>query len=339
MRSPSAAAIGPSTEDDGRPPVLDLGQVRIRDPRPLGQLPPLDAQIGADHLGTLTITEVSDAGSVPYLQAVNKGPWPVLIFDGEELVGAKQNRIANATILVGVGKTVLPVSCVEQGRWSHRTRASHGGTYTSHPRLRQAKERQVRERATAEARRCGADVTSGSASEEAQYLRAQRFGADQGSVWDEVERTACALGSSSPTMAMADTYEAGKGDLERIVQAFELDTSATSGDTVGALVFLGGEFICLDLLHPAKRFARLYPKLLRGYALEALLHEARVAKDFDPEASALRLFAEIIEAGVEEQAAADLGYDLRLETKRVSGSGLVWQEELIQLSIFPKVAA
>ena len=35
--------------------------------------------------GTLTITEVSEAGSVPYLQAVNKGPWPVLIFDGEEL--------------------------------------------------------------------------------------------------------------------------------------------------------------------------------------------------------------------------------------------------------------
>ncbi len=65
------------------------------------------------------MTEVSDAGSVPYLQAVNMGPWPVLIFDGEELVGAKQNRIVNTTILVGVGKAVLPVSC-ENGRWSRR---------------------------------------------------------------------------------------------------------------------------------------------------------------------------------------------------------------------------
>jgi hypothetical protein len=37
---------------------------------------------------------------VPKLQAVNKGPWPVFIFDGEELVCAKQNRIASATILV-----------------------------------------------------------------------------------------------------------------------------------------------------------------------------------------------------------------------------------------------
>ena len=64
-----------------------------------------------------------------------------------------------------------------------------------------------------------------------------------------------------------------------------------------------------------------------------------VPKDFDAEASALRLFAEILEAGVEEQPAADLGYDLRLETKQVSGSGLVWEDELIQLSLFPKVAA
>ncbi len=162
---------------------------------------------------------------------------------------------------------------------------------------------------------------------------------DQGAVWNEVRRSALALGIDSPTMAMADTYEAGKNDLERILRAFALDVSSTANDTVGALVFLGGEFVCLDLLQPAKRFTRLYPKLLRGYALEALLHKAAVPKDFDAEASALRLFAEIREAGVEEQPAADLGYDLRLETKQVSGSGLVWEEELIQLSLFPKVAA
>jgi hypothetical protein len=100
--------------------------------------------------GTMNITEVSDAGSVPHLLAFNKGPWPVLIFDGEELVGAKQNRISNATVLVGVGKTVLPVSCVEAGRWSHRSQNFDSGAYTSHPRLRQEKERQVRASLVAE---------------------------------------------------------------------------------------------------------------------------------------------------------------------------------------------
>ena len=147
------------------------------------------------------------------------------------------------------------------------------------------------------------------------------------------------MGSDSPTMAMADTYESGKNDLDKIVQAFAPDTFSASKDTVGALVFLSGRLVCLDLLRPAKRFTALYPKLLRGYALEALLRKGEKPKDFDAEASALRLFAEILEAGVEEQPAADLGIDLRLETKRVSGAGLVWQEELVQLSVFPKAAA
>jgi hypothetical protein len=37
----------------------------------------------------------------------------VLILDGEELVGTKQNRIVNTTILVAAGcEIVIPVSCV-----------------------------------------------------------------------------------------------------------------------------------------------------------------------------------------------------------------------------------
>src|SRR5438105_6220871 len=71
---------------------------------------------------TVTIDEVSEAGSVPELKVVNRGVLPVLLVDGEELVGAKQNRVLNLTILVAPGTTtVIPVSCVEAGRWSRRS--------------------------------------------------------------------------------------------------------------------------------------------------------------------------------------------------------------------------
>src|SRR4051794_2938991 len=61
------------------------------------------------------ITEVDAAGSVPELLAFNPLDTPVLLYDGEELLRAKQNRILNVTVLVAAkGETRIPVSCVEQ---------------------------------------------------------------------------------------------------------------------------------------------------------------------------------------------------------------------------------
>jgi hypothetical protein len=64
---------------------------------------------------------------------------PVLILDGEELVGAKQNRIVNLTILVAAQQTLhIPVSCVEAGRWARRSRefASAGRAHYATGRAR-----------------------------------------------------------------------------------------------------------------------------------------------------------------------------------------------------------
>ena len=63
--------------------------------------------------GRFHVTEVSEAGHVPELRVRNDLDRPVLLLDGEELVGAKQNRVVNLTILVGAQSTLtIPVSCV-----------------------------------------------------------------------------------------------------------------------------------------------------------------------------------------------------------------------------------
>ena len=49
--------------------------------------------------GRVRITEVGEAGSVPELKLLNDTDHPILLLDGEELTGAKQNRICNLTIL------------------------------------------------------------------------------------------------------------------------------------------------------------------------------------------------------------------------------------------------
>lgn len=68
------------------------------------------------------VTEVSAGGSVPELAFENQADQGVLLLDGEELVGARQNRVLNITILVGGHKSVvIPVSCVEHGRWRYNS--------------------------------------------------------------------------------------------------------------------------------------------------------------------------------------------------------------------------
>ncbi len=45
-----------------------------------------------------TITEVDESGDVGELIAINPTPHRVLLYDGEELEGAKQNRILNVSV-------------------------------------------------------------------------------------------------------------------------------------------------------------------------------------------------------------------------------------------------
>jgi len=115
--------------------------------------------------------------------------------DGEELIGAKQNRIVNLTILVAAGQTLhIPVSCVEAGR--------------SGPPL--ARVRRGRPRA----------LRVGGASREDHAGRARKLQevsycmrtsgsrmADQGGVWDEIDVKPRRMKAESATYAAAETYD------------------------------------------------------------------------------------------------------------------------------------
>jgi hypothetical protein len=60
--------------------------------------------------GSLQVSEVGD-GTVRELSVENQGDADVLILDGEQLIGAKQNRMTNRSIVLGANtKTTIPVS-------------------------------------------------------------------------------------------------------------------------------------------------------------------------------------------------------------------------------------
>src|SRR5262249_7480967 len=101
----------------------------------------LDEALAGD---TLEITETSEGGSVPLLKVLNRGNEPVFFMAGEQLVGAKQNRILNTSILAAAQcELMIPVSCVEAGRWRYSSPKFASPGTMSHGKLRKMLSRHV----------------------------------------------------------------------------------------------------------------------------------------------------------------------------------------------------
>ena len=142
---------------------------------------PLPLALGA---GLVHIVEQPIA-TVPTLKLISKAHIPVLIIDGDELVGGLQNRVANTSLLIPTScEFDLPVSCVEQGRWSEAMSEFSSGE-TAYPSLRARKIEDV-----------------GRA-----YADSAVPVAEQSNVWAEVACGHRRSGTRSGTGAMRDTYE------------------------------------------------------------------------------------------------------------------------------------
>lgn len=198
--------------------------------------------------GTLRIGEVGQ-GSVPSLLAHNSGDQDVLILDGEQLIGSKQNRMTNRSILLGAHSTVeIPVSCMEHGRWHFSSDRMAPTAHHSPAKMR----RKVRE---VEAMRAAAGVAPSPAA----------LSAAQGEVWDSIADSEARLGSHSPTGAMNQVYQSQLPRLEELAGSFPC------GDgQVGLLAFVGGAPIGMDVVGGRTLYARLHARLLRGYLMDAL---------------------------------------------------------------------
>jgi hypothetical protein len=256
--------------------------------------------------GWVQVREVSASGSVPELTVANKGDRAVFMMDGEELVGAKQNRVLNLTILAPAGKTiVIPVSCVEQGRWATRSvgMASSPNTLYSKARLAQM------------------------ASISESYSRRGRPTSDQGALWDAIACEAASLGVASPTGAMRDIYAQHHrrvGDYER---AFE----AVDGQC-GAIFAIGDRLVGLELFEHPDVLRKMLRKIVRSYALDAI---QAGDSDTTPTAKAAGAFlAEVADGRIESFPAVGSGEDARISGRRVTGAALVADGRVVHLCAF-----
>lgn len=247
------------------------------------------------------VTEIDAAGSVPELLATNPLDKNVLLYDGEELLGAKQNRILNVTVLVGASSdTRIPVSCVEEGRWSARSARFSPGAHAAYPELRRRKAERL----------SAAPLELGLAQHE---------------VWDEVRTKSDRMNVHSPTGASSDIYKSHDDVLSALQGAFPVVPGQSGA------VFALGDRMCVDYVSRPDAFTRLYPKLLHGYLLDAI-------ESLDGKSAVRGTLDSFLEAVFtvprSRRESPGLGEDVRLAGERLVGSGLELDGELVQLCAF-----
>lgn len=258
--------------------------------------------------GWAHITELDDAGRVSELKIAVKGTRSVLLLDGEELLGAKQNRVVNLTILAPPARTtVIPVSCVESGRWHDVSKGFASAPRSQFSEGRAAKMRQVT----------------------ASLATARGRASDQGAVWDLIAEKSSRLHAPSDTAAMSAVFETLDTPLEQFVAAFP-----PAEHQVGAVFLINGRHAGLELFDAASTWRTLSPKLVRSYAVDAIdRRRQRAAKSRPKEAAAFTTSVASSPASVFPGTGA--GEDVRLSGTDIAGAALVVGGRAIHGSAFP----
>jgi hypothetical protein len=264
--------------------------------------------------GDLVIDELKQGARVPHVHAVNHGRVAVLVLFGEEIRGAKQNRIANASFLVPPhAEVVLDVSCVEQGRWSQRKGATFasGGLVVS-----SAIRRKMASRVTTTAR------------------AGFGFHGAQRELWSDIADRVAYSQARSHSGAYAD-YVATRGtDLAELGAAFR-----PIPGQVGFVACLGDEVVGLEAIGRPEVFSRAFRMLLHGYLIDAIdqnliRREDRPGKRRSRFEAPEEFLAALAGATAESRASLGLGVDLRIEDARVSACALV-AGDVVHVTAFP----
>lgn len=257
------------------------------------------------------VTEIDQAGHVPTIALINNGVLPVLVVQGQELVGAKQNRTLNVTILAAPGRTEIPVTCVERGRWGYNAARFDSGNF-EHYRLRRMKAEMV------------------NASVKRNLSKKDRYSVDQMAVWEEVDLESARHDVSSATSALNEVYSSPR--VAAKLRDFDKLKKLPKG-TVGVAIAMGGELVAAEFLETPEAFAALWPNMLKGYGLSSIYADEKAA----PERTHAQMFLTLpsnAEASVDEPVG--LGQDVRWEGPEFLAGALAHEERLLHGTMFTR---
>ena len=225
-----------------------------------------DGVRGVDWAGRGLVIDEVDGGSVPQLSVSNPTNKAQLILEGDILEGGRQDRMAGETTLVMPGQSiVIPVNCVEAGRWN----SGRGHRSTN---LKTAYS--VRE-----ARRRAFKTAPGMA---------------QGAVWDRISRIEEGLGERSATSNFKERATARQSRLvtskEQLARGERVsDTEMVNHPAMlkpmlgqrGVVIAIGGEIVAAEVFASSTAFAERWEGIAIAAEIDGRFADTRPVRSQD----------------------------------------------------------
>jgi hypothetical protein len=278
---------------------------------PVGDGPPYATLDNALQAHWIEIAESTESGQVSRIKIINRSEHMIFLMAGEQLVGAKQNRVLNSSIMVPPkAEMPLPVTCVERGRWGYSSRSFSSPGTSSHYRLR--------------------EMMSGHAYKSYRFTGVPI--SDQKEVWGEVSRKLGAMKSPSRSDALQDVYSNYEAKLKELEEKFLPPT-----DSNAAVFVVAGAVVGSDFFDKEETLRKLWPKLIRSCSLDALERSSQDARSTSPDNISTWL-EKSATATQEPFPSPGIGLDVRIEGEDVIGASLVVDDHPIHMELFHRTA-
>lgn len=249
-------------------------------------------------MGLVNIRECNPS-TVNEIIVENNAVTPLVLIDGEEIIGAKQNRIMNKTMLVPEKTTMkVPVSCTEHGRWDY-TQEFKNSEYIANSNTRRAK-----------------------AFNDFNGIDAQRI------VWDSIQCLEHDIEFSSETSAMSESYDTLKETQNREIESFPRLENQT-----GMIIIIDNEIKGIEIFNNPQLYAFYHEKILKSYLIDSVKTDCE--NEFNK--FAIEEFLDnISKSKFIENEKIGLGESYKFMTDYGIGSILVFENENVHMQYFKK---
>lgn len=257
----------------------------------------------------IEVKEVNREGSVNTLFLINHSDKFVFLMDGDILQGAKQNRVLNTSVLVTPNSKInLPVSCVEQGRWSYISNKFKPSGYFSPRDIRAKKSEAVKK----------------NLREKDEYF------ADQGEVWSSIRKIAYHLDANSSTMDLSYVYDRKKNDFDKFINNFYPDNQAN-----GFAIFVDNNLLNIDVFNRTDIYKEYFLKILKSAAMEVFFLEDKENEINEAEAyyKTVDIFDNLPQLKFTVHSGVGVGEEKRFDSEKLTGFELDYQNHLIHLTL------